>query len=287
MLWIWTILACDSGCHVIFIFYLSLFILALCSLHLKVCTRWACQKFLSFLIVLSCCYVLTVAEELSILIGIFCWLIISFNIWFSFLHFAFVRQFTDISLVEIALKRILLVCLLIITCFQLFISAKLDVQQLCGCLILFSVLQKTFKVGINIYSRSDVVAMEWLVQEVLNFKCFVTTTNHFLWFYLKAAKADDRVADLANYLSLLSLLNHKQLSFWPSTVAAAVVALACLATDKESSCHLVMEVNTRILHFNGPHCAFNPALAEPPQRRRSTSPTTSCAGAQRFLLLRV
>jgi len=276
MLWIWTILACDSGCHVIFIFYLSLFILALCSLHLKVCTRWACQKFLSFLIVLSCCYVLTVAEELSILIGIFCWLIISFNIWFSFLHFAFVRQFTDISLVEIALKRILLVCLLIITCFQLFISAKLDVQQLCGCLILFSVLQKTFKVGINIYSRSDVVAMEWLVQEVLNFKCFVTTTNHFLWyhelpaflsisaeqkgeantilfkicrFYLKAAKADDRVADLANYLSLLSLLNHKQLSFWPSTVAAAVVALACLATDKESSCHLVMEVNTRILHF--------------------------------------
>ena len=276
MLWIWTILACDSGCHVIFIFYLSLFILALCSLHLKVCTRWACQKFLSFLIVLSCCYVLTVVKELSILIGIFCWLIISFNIWFSFLHFAFVRQFTDISLVEIALKRILLVCLLIITCFQLFISAKLDVQQLCGCLILFSVLQKTFKVGINIYSRSDVVAMEWLVQEVLNFKCFVTTTNHFLWyhelpaflsisaeqkgeantilfkicrFYLKAAKADDRVADLANYLSLLSLLNHKQLSFWPSTVAAAVVALACLATDKESSCHLVMEVNTRILHF--------------------------------------
>ena len=276
MLWIWTILACDSGCHVIFIFYLSLFILALYSLHLKVCTRWACQKFLSFLIVLSCCYVLTVAEELSILIGIFCWLIISFNIWFSFLHFAFVRQFTDISLVEIALKRILWVCLLIITCFQLFISAKPDVQQLCGFLILFSVLQKTFKVGINIYSRSDVVAMEWLVQEVLNFKCFVTTTSHFLWyhelpaflsmsaeqrgeantilfkicrFYLKAAKADDRVADLANYLSLLSLLNHKQLSFWPSTVAAAVVALACLATDKESSCHLVMEVNTRILHF--------------------------------------
>ena len=126
MLWIWTILACDSGCHVIFIFYLSLFILALCSLHLKVCTRWACQKFLSFLIVLSCCYVLTVVEELSILIGIFCWLIISFNIWFSFLHFAFVRQFTDISLVEIALKRILLVCLLIITCFQLFISVKLS-----------------------------------------------------------------------------------------------------------------------------------------------------------------
>lgn len=119
--------------------------------------------------------------------------------------------------------------------------------------------------------------MEWLVQEVLNFKCFVTTTHHFLWyhelqlyclyisaeqkreadtilfklcrFYLKAAKADDRVADLANYMALLSLLNHKLLSFWPSTVAAAVVALACLATNRESSCHLVMEVNKQVLQL--------------------------------------
>uniref|UniRef100_A0A0E0GJ52 Uncharacterized protein n=1 Tax=Oryza nivara TaxID=4536 RepID=A0A0E0GJ52_ORYNI len=90
--------------------------------------------------------------------------------------------------------------------------------------------------------RSEVVAMEWLVQEVLDFQCFVTTTHHFLWFYLKAANADDRVEDLAKYLALLSLLDHKHLSFWPSTVAAAVVALACLATNNESSCHLVMEL---------------------------------------------
>jgi hypothetical protein len=25
--------------------------------------------------------------------------------------------------------------------------------------------------------------MEWLVQEVLKFQCFVTTTHHFLWYY--------------------------------------------------------------------------------------------------------
>uniref|UniRef100_K4AKB1 Cyclin-like domain-containing protein n=1 Tax=Setaria italica TaxID=4555 RepID=K4AKB1_SETIT len=105
--------------------------------------------------------------------------------------------------------------LLGIACITL--ATRIEENQPYNC-----VLQKTFKVGINTYSRSEVVAMEWLVQEVLNFKCFVTTTHHFLWFYLKAAKADDRVADLAKYLSLLSLLNHKQLSFWPSTVAAAV-----------------------------------------------------------------
>uniref|UniRef100_A0A0D9VRF3 Cyclin-like domain-containing protein n=1 Tax=Leersia perrieri TaxID=77586 RepID=A0A0D9VRF3_9ORYZ len=89
--------------------------------------------------------------------------------------------------------------------------------------------------------RSEVVAMEWLVQEVLDFQCFITTTHHFLWFYLKAANADDRIEDLAKYLALLSLLDHKHLSFWPSTVAAAVVALSCLVTDNEPSCHLVME----------------------------------------------
>lgn len=120
-----------------------------------------------------------------------------------------------------------------------------------------SVLQKTFKVGINTYTRSEVVAMEWLVQEVLNFKCFVTTSYHFLWFYLKAVKADDRIANLAKYLASLSLLSPKQLSFWPSSVAAAVVALACLATNKESSCHSVMETHVRTEDDDLPECLIS------------------------------
>ncbi|KAK3150923.1 hypothetical protein QOZ80_3AG0239440 [Eleusine coracana subsp. coracana] len=120
-----------------------------------------------------------------------------------------------------------------------------------------SVMQKNFKVGFNTYTRTEVVAMEWLVQEVLNFQCFVTTTHHFLWFYLKAAKADDKVEDLAKYLALLTLVDHKQLSFWPSTVAAAVVALACLATGKESSCHLVMETHMRTMNDDLPECLMS------------------------------
>ncbi|CAN6290168.1 unnamed protein product [Urochloa humidicola] len=140
--------------------------------------------------------------------------------------------------------------LLGIACITL--ATRIEENQPYNC-----VLQKTFKVGINTYSRSEVVAMEWLVQEALNFKCFVTTTHHFLWFYLKAAKADDRVADLAKQLSLLSLLNPKQLSFWPSTVAAAVVALACLATNNESSCHLVMETHMRTQDDDLPECLMS------------------------------
>jgi len=54
--------------------------------------------------------------------------------------------------------------LLGIACITL--ATRIEENQRYNC-----VLQKTFKVGINIYSRSDVVAMEWLVQEVLNFKC--------------------------------------------------------------------------------------------------------------------
>ncbi|XP_047086610.1 cyclin-SDS-like [Lolium rigidum] len=112
-----------------------------------------------------------------------------------------------------------------------------------------SIMQNTFTVGINMYSRSEVVAMEWLVQEVLDFQCYVTTVHHFLWFYLKAAKADDKVKDLAKHLAFLSLLDHRHLSYWPSTVAASVVALACLATNKDSSCREVMEVCTELTHM--------------------------------------
>lgn len=40
----------------------------------------------------------------------------------------------------------------------------------------------TFQVGGNVYRRCEVVAMEWVVQEVLEFKCFMPTTYNFLWY---------------------------------------------------------------------------------------------------------
>lgn len=45
-----------------------------------------------------------------------------------------------------------------------------------------SVRQKNFRMGSNVYSRCEVVAMEWLVQEVLNFQCFLPTIFNFLWY---------------------------------------------------------------------------------------------------------
>ncbi|XP_076931981.1 cyclin-SDS-like [Bidens hawaiensis] len=105
-----------------------------------------------------------------------------------------------------------------------------------------SIRQKFFNVGGNEYRRSEVVAMEWLVQEVLNFQCYLPTIYNFLWFYLKAARADQHVANTSKYLALQALLGHEQLCYWPSTVAASLVCLACLAENKKSSVQHITRV---------------------------------------------
>ncbi|XP_042005298.1 cyclin-SDS-like isoform X2 [Salvia splendens] len=80
------------------------------------------------------------------------------------------------------------------------------------------------------------------LQEVLNFKCFLPTVYNFLWFYLKAAKANENMEKTAKYLAVLTLMGHQQLCYWPSTVAAALVIIASIATDQDAFSHLAMKV---------------------------------------------
>ncbi|XP_020274665.1 cyclin-SDS-like [Asparagus officinalis] len=117
-----------------------------------------------------------------------------------------------------------------------------------------NIRRRSFTVGDNVYARAEVVAMEWLVLEVLNFQCMLPTTHNFLWFYLKAANADAEVESLTRYLAVLSLLDHERLCFWPSTVAAGLVILACLATSRDSSCLRVMERHVRSKSDDLPEC---------------------------------
>ncbi|KAL8535852.1 hypothetical protein ACS0TY_011479 [Phlomoides rotata] len=107
---------------------------------------------------------------------------------------------------------------------------------------------KAFHVGNTIYTRYEVVAMEWVVQEVLNFQCFLPTFYNFLWFYLKAARANENVEKTAKYLALLTLMGHQQLCFWPSTVASALVILA-----SHASCNLT-GINARLKDKDLPEC---------------------------------
>lgn len=107
-----------------------------------------------------------------------------------------------------------------------------------------SVREKSFYVGNNVYNRCEVVAMEWLVLEVLNFQCFLPTSYNFLWFYLKAAEADEEVEARAKYLAVLQLSDPVQLCYWPSTVAAALVILASLEGN-DASRQQVIETHVR------------------------------------------
>ncbi|KAI3719863.1 hypothetical protein L6452_20768 [Arctium lappa] len=117
-----------------------------------------------------------------------------------------------------------------------------------------SIQQRLFNIGGNDYSRSEVVAMEWLVQEVLNFQCFLPTIYNFLWFYLKAARADQDVDRIAKYLAVLALLGHEQLCYWPSTVAASLVILACLAHNEHSSRQQIASIYDRSNDKDLPNC---------------------------------
>ncbi|WZY97801.1 hypothetical protein YC2023_070130 [Brassica napus] len=105
-----------------------------------------------------------------------------------------------------------------------------------------SIRKRNFYIQNLKYSRHEVVAMEWLVQEVLNFKCFSPTIFNFLWFYLKAAQANPEVERKAKYLAVTSLSDHTQLCFWPSTVAAGLVVLACIEHNKISAYQRVIKV---------------------------------------------
>ncbi|GMJ13385.1 SOLO DANCERS [Hibiscus trionum] len=117
-----------------------------------------------------------------------------------------------------------------------------------------SVRQKNFYIGSNTYSRNEVVAMERLVMEVLNFQCFLPTIYNFLWFYLKAAKADAEVEKRAKYLALLALSDHEQLRFWPSTVAAGIVIMASMDANQHGSYHQVIEIHMRTKDNDLPEC---------------------------------
>ncbi|KAK8993648.1 hypothetical protein V6N11_007875 [Hibiscus sabdariffa] len=108
-----------------------------------------------------------------------------------------------------------------------------------------SVRQKNFHIGTDTYSRNEVVAMEWLVMEVLNFQCFLPTIYNFLWFYLKAAKADADVEKSAKYLAVLALSDHELLRYWPSTVAAGVVTMASMDRNQHGLYHNVIEIHMR------------------------------------------
>ncbi|CAA7043712.1 unnamed protein product [Microthlaspi erraticum] len=108
-----------------------------------------------------------------------------------------------------------------------------------------TVQKRKFYIQGQKFSRSEVVAMEWLVQEVLRFRCFSPTIYNFLWFYLKAAEANPRVENKAKTLAIMALSDHSTLRYSPSTLAATLVILACLQYNEHEAHRRVIEVHVR------------------------------------------
>ncbi|VVB03827.1 unnamed protein product [Arabis nemorensis] len=117
-----------------------------------------------------------------------------------------------------------------------------------------TVQRRKFYIQDERFSRSEVVAMEWLVQEVLSFKCFSPTIYNFLWFYLKAAKANPQVESNAKSLAIMALSDHSLLRYWPSTLAATLVILACTQNNDHEAYTSVIEVHVRTKDNNLPEC---------------------------------
>ncbi|XP_018449541.2 cyclin-SDS-like [Raphanus sativus] len=123
---------------------------------------------------------------------------------------------------------------------SLTLATRIEENQLYN-----SIRKRNFYIENLKYSRHEVVAMEWLIQEVLNFKCFSPTIFNFLWFYLKAARANPEVERVAKSFAVTSLADHTQLCFWPSSVAAGLVVLACIKHNKISAYQRVVKVHVR------------------------------------------
>ncbi|CAH9146445.1 unnamed protein product, partial [Cuscuta epithymum] len=131
----------------------------------------------------------------------------------------------------------------------LTLATRIEENQPLNC-----IRNKTFDIGMKVYSRSEVVAMEWVVQEVLNFQCFLPTIYNFLWFYLKAARASEMVEKTVKYLALVTLLGHEHLNYWPSTVAAGLVILTLSSMGLHASCNLVTQSHSRTKDRDLPKC---------------------------------
>ncbi|XP_047314887.1 G2/mitotic-specific cyclin-2-like [Impatiens glandulifera] len=76
------------------------------------------------------------------------------------------------------------------------------------------------------YTRKDILQMEKLMLNKLQFNMSVPTAYVFIKRFLKAAESDKKLEFMSLYLTELSLVNYKMLKFSPSFLAAAAIYTA-------------------------------------------------------------
>ncbi|KAK7310152.1 hypothetical protein RJT34_07465 [Clitoria ternatea] len=98
--------------------------------------------------------------------------------------------------------------------------------------------QETMFLGVNLFDRflSKGYFKAKRKLQIVGIAC--------LTFYLKAVNADAAMEKRVKYLAVLAVSAHEQLCYWPSTVAAALVILACLEVNQNAS-HRVIRIHVR------------------------------------------
>ena len=78
----------------------------------------------------------------------------------------------------------------------------------------------------DLYTRREILHMEGMILNRLNFELTAVTTEAFLPTFLKAAECDMRTGMLCRYLCELTLQEYSFLKYRPSEIAAAGLRLA-------------------------------------------------------------
>jgi len=78
-------------------------------------------------------------------------------------------------------------------------------------------------IAANTYTRDDILRMERLMFQTLDFNLTIPTLQVFLKRGLQVNESDSRTCQLAQYLAELSLLDYKMLSYLPSLIAASCI----------------------------------------------------------------
>ncbi|KAG2383235.1 hypothetical protein C9374_004572 [Naegleria lovaniensis] len=92
--------------------------------------------------------------------------------------------------------------------------------------ILSPVVADFVKITKDAYTREEVLRMERIMLQVLDFNLTIASPNVFLKRYLKCGRCTELQTFIAVYLSELSLMDYAQLEFSPSIVACAAVFLS-------------------------------------------------------------
>eukprot|EP01107_Rhizomastix_libera_P008372 TRINITY_DN2354_c0_g1_i1.p1 TRINITY_DN2354_c0_g1~~TRINITY_DN2354_c0_g1_i1.p1 ORF type:complete len:416 (+),score=85.55 TRINITY_DN2354_c0_g1_i1:49-1296(+) len=98
----------------------------------------------------------------------------------------------------------------------------------------------------NAFTKEEILSMERAILYELNFVLSSPSPLHFLRRWSKSAHSDSTTHTLAKYLTELSLVDYKLLSFLPSVVAAGAVYLARRMTDKSPYWNQTIEFYTGI-----------------------------------------